>query len=100
VKKGENTMQSNTIQGIRETPPHEGELTKKIEETTSKIPSVGFLSVAIGSMFLSATLLFASDRKEYANFVGLWVPSLLLMGIYNKLVKLEGGSDFSEKRAA
>jgi len=68
----------------------EGELTKRIEEQTAKLPSVGFLGLAIGSMALSAGLAIFSERKEYANFVGLWAPSFLLIGIYNKLVKLQG----------
>lgn len=68
---------------------HEGKLTEKIEQQTAKIPSVGFLSLAIGSMLASAGIQFFSKRKDVANFVGLWVPSLLLIGIYNKLVKIE-----------
>jgi hypothetical protein len=27
------------------------------------------------------------DRKTWANFVGQWVPTILILGIYNKLVK-------------
>jgi hypothetical protein len=76
-------MQKN--QGLEE-----GELTKRIEEQTAKVPSVGFLGLAVGSMVLSAGLAIFSERKEFANFVGLWAPSFLLIGIYNKLVKLQG----------
>lgn len=68
----------------------EGEVTKKIEQQTAKIPSIGFLGLAVGSMLASAGLAFLADRKDLANFVGLWAPSLLLIGVYNKLVKLEG----------
>ncbi|MFL5814238.1 MAG: hypothetical protein ACJ763_11725 [Bdellovibrionia bacterium] len=68
----------------------EGELTKRIEEQTAKVPSVGFLGLAVGSMVLSAGLAIFSERKEFANFVGLWAPSFLLLGIYNKIVKLQG----------
>jgi hypothetical protein len=71
----------------------EGGMTKKIESVTAKVPSLGYLGLAIGSMALSAALAAFSERKTLANFVGLWVPSFMLMGIYNKLVKLEG-SDF------
>ncbi len=70
--------------------PLEGEMTKKIESVTARVPSVGYLGLALGSMALSAGLAMVSQRKTMANFVGLWVPSFLLMGIYNKLVKLEG----------
>ena len=71
-------------------PQREGELTKRIEEQTTKVPSVSFLGLALGSMAISAGLALFSRNKEYANFVGLWAPSFLLIGIYNKLVKLEG----------
>jgi hypothetical protein len=70
--------------------PLEGEMTKKIESVTARVPSLGYLGLALGSMALSAGLAIVSERKTMANFVGLWVPSFLLMGIYNKLVKLEG----------
>lgn len=76
--------------------PREGELTKRIEKQTAKIPSVGYLSLAVGSMVLSAGLAIFANRKEFANFVGLWAPSFMLLGIYNKLVKLEGSDQYSK----
>lgn len=76
--------------------PVEGELTKKIEKVTAQIPSVGYLGLALGSMAISIGLAMAKDRKDIANFVGLWVPSFLLLGIYNKIVKTEG-SDQQDK---
>lgn len=80
----------NSNDPVSSTAPKEGEVTKKIEAVTGKVPSVGYLSLAIGSMALSAGIAILSRRKSLANFVGLWVPSFMLMGIYNKLVKLEG----------
>jgi hypothetical protein len=75
--------------------PHtEGKLTRQIEEQTAKIPSVGYLSLAVVSMLLSAGFAF-TRRRETANFIGLWVPSILLLGVYNKLVKLEGSDMYS-----
>ena len=70
--------------------PVEGELTKKIEKVTAQIPSVGYLGLALGSMALSIGFALVKERKDIANFVGLWVPSFLLLGIYNKIVKTEG----------
>ena len=29
-------------------------------------------------------------KNETANFIGQWAPTILIMGLYNKLVKLEG----------
>jgi hypothetical protein len=67
----------------------EGMLTKEIEHYTSQVPSGTYLSLAIGSIGLSLALQLAG-RKHAANFVGQWVPTILLLGLYNKLVKLEG----------
>jgi hypothetical protein len=72
--------------------PSEGLFTRRLERQTAKIPSVGYLSLAIGSMLISAGIALFSEKKEYANFVGLWAPSILLIGVYNKLVK-QNGSD-------
>lgn len=87
---------SNTIEKasekLREAIPQdmrEGKATKWVENYTARVPSMGFLGLAIGSMALSAGLAVAGKR-ELANFVGLWAPSLLLIGVYNKLVKLQG----------
>jgi len=77
--------------------PKEGEMTKRVEKVTAKVPSMGYLSLALGSMAISAGLAAFSERKALANFIGLWVPSLMLVGIYNKLVKLEGHDQFSSR---
>ena len=75
--------------------PKEGKITKEIEKVTSQIPSGGYLTLALGSMALSAALAVFSKRKTMANFVGLWVPTLMLVGIYNKIVKVEGSDKLS-----
>ena len=78
--------------------PREGMITKTIERQTARIPSVGWLGMAIGAMAMSAVfeLFEGKQRKDPAAFVGLWVPTFLLFGIYNKLVKLEGHDRFSK----
>jgi hypothetical protein len=70
------------------TPKEEGKLTTKIEERTGRLPSGAYLGLAIGSMAVSAGFMLAG-RKHIANFIGQWVPSLLVIGLYNKLVKVE-----------
>lgn len=67
----------------------EGAVTKAIEHYTSQLPSGFYLSLGLGSIALAAGLHLAG-RKEDASFVGQWVPTVLLLGLYNKLVKLEG----------
>ncbi|MEQ1723798.1 MAG: hypothetical protein ABL930_11525 [Pseudobdellovibrio sp.] len=59
-----------------------------IEEQTKKIPNLVFLGAALVSIAASAALT-STNRKNLGNFVGLWAPTLLCLGIYNKLVKIE-----------
>ena len=80
------TMRSS---GVAPREQGEGELTKQIEYYTSQVPSGVYLSLAMGSIGLSA-LFHLAGRKHDAQFVGQWVPTILLLGLYNKLVKLEG----------
>ena len=68
---------------------NEGKLTKQIEEITTTIPSGTFLSAALSAVGLSA-LLHMGGRRSDANFVGQWVPTILILGLYNKMVKLHG----------
>ena len=67
---------------------HEGKVTAKLEERTSRVASGTYLGLAIGSMIASAAFQLAGKR-ETASFIGQWVPSLLVIGMYNKLVKIE-----------
>jgi hypothetical protein len=70
--------------------PHtEGCIAKAIEQQTVKLPSDLFLWAAGGSIIGSLAFQLAGDEKK-ANFVGQWAPTLLILGLYNKLVKLHG----------
>src|SRR5690606_2575391 len=67
----------------------EGMVAKTIEEQTAKLPSDTFLWASVTAMASSLTLkLFKQDHL--ALFIGQWAAPVLLLGIYNKLVKLEG----------
>lgn len=67
----------------------EGMVAKTIEEQTAKLPSDTFLWASVTAMASSLTLkLFKQDHL--ALFIGQWAAPFLLLGIYNKLVKLEG----------
>lgn len=74
----------------------EGPIAKSIENQTSKLPSDWFLWAALGSMAISATLK-ATNQRHTSLFVGQWAPSFLLLGIYNKLVKLQGHDQHDKK---
>jgi hypothetical protein len=77
--------------GERETSPKppEGSMTKRIESVTAPIPSSVYLSLAISAMGASLFLMLAG-RKDTAYFVGQWAPAILIMGLYNKMVKQHG----------
>ncbi len=67
----------------------EGRLAKMIEEQSAKLPSDVFLWAAGGSMIASLVFQLAGDHRK-STFVGQWAPALLILGLYNKLVKLHG----------
>jgi hypothetical protein len=67
----------------------EDEFTKSLEEYTAAIPSTAYLGVALGAIALSLIFQITGQGK-WGNFIAQWVPTWLIIGIYNKLVKLEG----------
>ena len=67
----------------------EGSVAKAIESQTAKLPSDLFLWAAFGSMAASLALQMMG-KKEQSTFVGQWAPTLLILGLYNKLVKVAG----------
>jgi hypothetical protein len=64
-------------------------VTKTIERYTAAIPSSVYLAVAIGAIGLSLAAQ-VSGKGKWGNFIAQWVPTWLILGLYNKLVKLEG----------
>ena len=69
--------------------PQEGNATVAVEKKTSKIPSMVYLSAGLGALAVSACRMFRG-RKSAALLVGQWAAPLLIMGLYNQLVKTEG----------
>ncbi len=67
----------------------EGQVAKTLEKQTARIPSDVYLWAAVGTMALSLGL-FLGRKKHSSMFFGQWAPSLLIIGLYNKLVKVEG----------
>jgi hypothetical protein len=65
----------------------ESRLTRLVEQQTAKIPSHVFLLLALGAMAASAAA-EAGHRHRASQFVGMWPAPLLVMGLYNKLVKM------------
>jgi len=67
----------------------EGSVTKMIEDQTAKLPSGLFLTAALASMGISFTLK-CLKKNHTALFIGQWAAPFLLLGLYNKVVKIEG----------
>ena len=65
----------------------EDTITTNIERVTSNVPSGVFLATGVACIGVSAALAMAG-KTRYANFVGMWVPTILILGLYNKLVKV------------
>jgi hypothetical protein len=66
---------------------HEGKMTSAMEHGTSMVPSVAWL-VAAGVSIAGSLALRVAGRRDDANFIGQWVPTFLLLGVYNKMVKM------------
>lgn len=84
----EKVVERNPKTGAQ-TEHREGVVARSIEAQTAKIPSDVWLWAALGSIGLSLTFQLTGNEKQ-ANFVGHWAPTLLILGIYNKMVKLHG----------
>ncbi len=67
----------------------EGLVARTIEEQTAKLPSDIFLWGALGSIGVSLYFELNGETQKSA-FVSRWVSPFLLLGVYNKLVKLMG----------
>ena len=67
----------------------EGLVAEVIENQTAKLPSDTYLWPALACMGVSLGLKLLG-KNSTALFVGQWAAPLLLMGIYNKIVKVEG----------
>jgi len=79
-------------------PEHrEGQVAKFIEEQTAKLPSDTFLWASVACMAASLSLKFLKN-DHLALFIGQWTAPLLLFGIYNKIVKLEGHDAQNSKK--
>jgi len=76
----------------------EGPVAKTLEQQTARVPSDWFLWAAVGSMAASLVLQVSRNRQA-STFVGQWAPTLLILGVYNKLVK-QLGSDGASRAAA
>jgi hypothetical protein len=88
----ERTLQrGNTTNGHGGSKPQhkEGPVAETIENQTAKVPSDVYLGASVGAMATSAVLQIIGQRKV-SLFIGQWVAPILIMGLYNKIVKVAG----------
>ncbi len=67
----------------------EGTVAKTIEQQTARLPSDAFLWAA-GGAIAGSLVLKLMKRDNLSLFVGEWAPVFLVLGVYNKIVKLLG----------
>ncbi len=70
----------------------EGAVARTLESVTAKLPSDVWLWASVGSMLVSLGLQLSGQKKnkQASNFIGQWAPTFLILGLYNKLVKVAG----------
>lgn len=91
-------MSHNATDPNTETKPYrEGPVARAIEHRTARIPTDVWLWAAGGSIGLSLGLKLLGRGKD-AMFVGQWVPTFLLLGIYNKIVKTHGSDEVEHQQ--
>lgn len=79
--------------------PREGRVARMIEEKSASIPTDVFLIAAAASVIGSALIQLGSvvGRQSFgvakrtgqlSLFIGQWAPTFLLLGLYNKMLKI------------
>ena len=67
----------------------EGAVARTIEGQTARLPSDLYLWAAFASMGVSLGL-HLKGRRDESLFIGQWAAPFLILGVYNKLVKVAG----------
>lgn len=78
---------------------HEGKVTRMIERESKRVPTDLFL-IAAGASIVGSLLFqigtsarrrrfgMASRGGQLSLFIGQWAPTFLLLGLYNKMLKM------------
>jgi hypothetical protein len=88
------TMRQNQQRSAEPQKHAEGPVARTIEHYTAQAPSDLFLWAAGASIVGSLGMMMAGNRHG-ALFVGQWAPTFLLLGVYNKIVKVAGSDRVS-----
>jgi hypothetical protein len=68
----------------------EGRVARGIEGQTAKLPSDIFLWGALGSLAAGLVMRATGRRNDTGLFITQLAPVLLILGLYNKVVKVAG----------
>lgn len=66
------------------------EADRVVEAQVRRVPPSLLVGLALGSMAVSAAFAMAGKLKV-ANFIGQWVPSLLILATFDRLMQAEAG---------
>lgn len=75
----------------------EAQVTAAIEKVTAQVPSSVYLAAALASMAVSVSFKIAK-RTDMALFIGQWAAPFLILGIYNKMVKIHGSDGTKDEQ--
>jgi hypothetical protein len=67
------------------------EADRVVETQVRRVPPTLLVGLALGSMVVSAAFA-AAGKLKVANFIGQWVPSLLILATFDRLVQADGGA--------
>ena len=66
------------------------EADRVVEDPIRRVTPSLLVGLALGSLVVSAAFAVAGKLKV-ANFIGLWVPSLLILATFDRLMQAESG---------
>lgn len=76
------------IERVKEQKPKLDAAMERAEDVSSPL----FIGLAAGSI-IGSIALFLRRSKAEATFVGLWAPTFLLLGVLNRLARIEKAKD-------
>ena len=75
------------------------EADRVVENQVRRVPPSLLVGLALGSMAVSAAFAVAGKLKV-ANFIGQWVPSLLILATFDRLLQGESGAGVQPSSSA
>jgi len=90
-------MESNLSESGRNKSTEESKGAKVAEMKPKEAQTSLFITLAGAAVALSLGLAVSKREKSWAVFVGQWAPTILLLGIYDKIVKTDASTKEDKK---